>query len=85
MLERTQYFGIMHIHLLYVIGVILGVTGLLRRGKGSKPGKNGAMPTAKVADEQTDIQKGEIRIYVYCTIKLLFPLNVIHKTLISYF
>ena len=69
--------------MLYVTGLILGVTGLLKRGKGSKPGKNGAMPTAKVADEKTDIERGEIRIYIYCTLTLLFPLNAVLKKLIS--
>ena len=52
----------------YVIGIILGVTGLMRLGGYSKPGNNGAMPTSKVGDEYTernrtlstnDIEKGE--------------------------
>jgi hypothetical protein len=54
--------------LLYVIGIILGVTGLMRLGGYSKSGNNGAMPTAKVGDEYTerkrtlstnDVEKGE--------------------------
>ena len=51
-----------------MIGVILGVTGLLNLGKSSQSGNNGAMPTAKVGDENTernrylstnDVEKGE--------------------------
>ena len=45
--------------MLYVIGVILGVLGLRKIAMSSKPGNNGAMPTAKVGDEQTDVEKGE--------------------------
>jgi len=59
--------------LLYVIGIILGVTGLMRLGGYSKPGNNGATPTAKVGDEYTernrtlstnDIEKGEIIVLI---------------------
>ena len=57
--------------MIYVIGLILGVTGLLRLGKDSKPGNNGAMPTAKVGDRKTDIEKGEILIYCTTTLLLL--------------
>ena len=55
--------------MLYIIGLILGVTGLMSLGKSSKTGNNGAMPTAKVGDEHsernralstTDVEKGEI-------------------------
>ena len=50
---------LIYLRILYVIGVILGVTGLLNLGKSSKSGNNGAMPTAKVGDEKTDIERGE--------------------------
>ena len=58
--------------MLYMIGLILGVTGLMSLGKSSKTGNNGAMPTAKVGDEHsernralstTDVEKGEISDY----------------------
>ena len=56
--------------MIYMIGIILGVTGLMRLGRfqAPKPRNNGAMPTAKVGDENTernrylstnDVEKGE--------------------------
>ena len=56
--------------MIYMIGIILGVTGLMRLGRFQtpKPRNNGAMPTAKVGDENTernrylstnDVEKGE--------------------------
>lgn len=60
--------------MLYIIGIILGVTGLMRLGRfqSSKPRSNGAIPTAKVGDENTernrylstnDVEKGEQQMH----------------------
>ena len=69
--------------MLYMIGIILGVSGLMKLGRYSKQGNNGAMPTAKVGDENTernralstnDVEKGEKQMH-YCT---LISLNCIN-------
>ena len=55
-----------------MIGIILGVTGLMKLGRYSTSGNNGAMPTAKVGDENTersralstnDVEKGDIQMH----------------------